>query len=346
MEIERNQLLAELQMVEGGVAPKETVEQSNCFVFRKGEVLTYNDNVACRAKSSLRITGAINANKMLNMLAKWPEETVTFKRTKGQLRFRGRAKRGYFAVEDKIRLEVRDMEKPKKWQKLPTNFGEAISQVVGCAKHGGDSPHLCCVHFTPKWIEACDGVQAGRYKISTPFQKSVLLKRDPARRIADLDMTSISETRNWVHFRNTKGLIVSCHKYVEVYPSKKLTQMFKTKGNPTTLPKGIKGMVDRLKVFIDDDGGSQWLIVEVESSHIKVEGKGAYGSQTERKKIKYKGEPIGFRINPQLFRELSDTYDKCEVSKRTIKIKKGKFQYMASLWVPDDKKEKEKKKKD
>lgn len=338
MEINRELLLNELRTVEGGVNKDETVEQSNCFVFQNGEILTYNDEVFCRTKCCLDITGAINANKMINMLVKWPEETINFEKKKGKLKFQGKAKRGYFKTEDKVTLPVKDVEKPKKWKDLPNELIQAINLVSFCASKGSNSPHLSCIHLTPEWVEACDGEQAGRYLVNTLFKKPVLLKSKAVKWAVNVkEMTSISETDNWVHFKNKAGLVVSCHKYYENYPNERLSAIFESKGSPAKFPKGLKGLSDRLKVFLDDDAENQWLKVEIDSTHIKVTGQGPYGLQSERKKIKYKGKPITFNINPQLFRDLTDKNDKCQISDQVIKIVKGRFKYITSLWIPDEK---------
>jgi len=338
MEVERDKLINELRTVEVGVAPKKTVEQSDCFVFRKGEVMTYNDEVACHTDCSLSITGAIHAETMLRMLMKWPEKTITFKRAAGQLKFKGKGRRGHFKTEDKITLPIQDVETPKKWQEIPKGFIDAITQVSGCYKRSAESPHLCCINFTPKWIEACDGAQAGRCVMATPFKSPTLLKGSAVKQITALYMTHIGFTDNWVHFKaagiwSEAELVISCHVYIDEYPSDDLTAIFKTKASPATLPAGLKEMVDRLTVFADTDA-SQWLEVEVTADYVKVTGQGSQGSQTERKKIKYEGKPVGFRINPQLLRELTDKNDKCSISDKVIKVQKGAFEYITSVWVP------------
>lgn len=342
MELNRKQLLSELKTVEGGIAAKETVAQSKCFVFQNGEVMTYNDEIACRTKSSLNITAAINADKMLEMVTRWPDETIEFKRSKGRLQFKGKAKRGYFKTEDKITLPIADVDTPKKWKKLSPELIEALNLVQGCASQKSEAPQLACVHFTSNWVEATDGIQAGRCSVNTPFKNSTLLNRRSVSQVIALEMNQISASKNWVHFKNADGLIISCHKYPnpEDFMSDRLTDIFKAKGNPGVLPKGIKELVDRLKIFLDDDA-TPWLKVKVNPKYIEVTGEGKYGAQSERKKVKYKGKPIGFSINPQLFRDLADKYDKCEISEKVIKVEKDNFQYVTSLWVTNEKEDEE-----
>jgi hypothetical protein len=339
MKVERDKLLSELQTVVAGLDSEATIQQSNCFVFKSGKVMTYNDDAACRTKCCLSITAAINANKMLGVLEKWPEDEIEFTKEKGKLKFKGYNKRGHFKTEDEITLPTQDIEKPKAWGKLPTNFSEVVGSVLGCASTNIDSPHLTCIHITPKFVEACDGTQAARHRAKMPLKESVLIQKKAVERMLNLEVKEFNVTKNWVHFRNDAGLIVSCHKCFEDYPTDRVTAVFKKKGTPTTLPVGLKKVVDRLKVFIDEGKGAQWLSVSLSPGVAKIKAKGAYGSQTERKKVSYNGKPIGFYINPQLLRQLSDKNDECEVTDSTIKIKKGNFHYLTSLWVPSEEKE-------
>ena len=322
-------------MVEIGLSTQEKLEQSNCFVFQNGEVITYNDEIASRVKSCLPITGAINAKKMLDMLSKSNDDFIEFEFEKGKLFFRGKKKRGFFKIETKILLPTKDVETPKKWKKLPSDFILAIGLVAECSKSIADSIRLACVHFTSKLIEACDGVQAGRYEISIPFDKDILLKGETVKRIAKLKIQEVSITDNWIHFRNEIGLLLSCIIYVDKYPSDRLTEIFRVKGKPSTLPNKLKELTERVRVFLDDDMSTQWLKVELTPTYIQVTGEGKYGKQTERQKIKYEGEPIEFSINPELLRILVEKHDCCRVSSKVIKIEKGKFQYVTSLWIPN-----------
>ena len=346
MKINRDTLLKELRKVEGGLAIKATVEQSDCFVFNKGMVMTYNDQVACSTKCCLSITGAIKAKTMLSTLSTWPFETIQFKMKEGGLAFKGKDAQGILRVEKEIRLPIKDVETPKKWKKLPEEFQEAIELVGGCASKNSASPHLCCIHFASDKMEACDGVQAGRFALSLPFKTSILIQKDSIRCVYDKSImesgpSAVSETKNWVHFKDKHGLLVSCHKHFDDYPTDELTKVFATKGNPAVLPKELKGLVRRLDYYLNDTTASQWLIVRVDSKHIKVTGSGRDGKQTVRTKIKYKGEPIAFNINPNLLQELGRKHDKCQIAKNFIKIKKNKFQYVTSLWVPSEKEEEE-----
>ena len=336
MKVKRSQLLKELHIVEVGIDVKEGVEQSDCFVFTKGRVMTYNDTVACSVACCLKVEGAIKAPKLLDMLNRSNDEEIEFIEDEKKLKYKGKKKRGYFVMQNTITLPFADVTIPTKWKRLPEGFYDAINLVKECA-HKSIATHMNCVHFAPNLIEACDSTQAGRCTIDTPFTKTTLLRKNVVKQVADLRLAGVGFTENWVHFHSKKGgLTISCHEVLDQYPTDKLTAIFQNTGEPTVLPSELKDIVKRTEVFLDD---VNCLEVKIKGDFLKVTGKGPDGSHTEREKIEHEGKDLTFNINPTLLKELSARNDKCEVSENIIKIEKDDFQYVTTLWVAQPVKE-------
>lgn len=335
MNIDRKKLLEELKTVQGGLDKKEGIEQSDCFVFHKGEIMTFNDEMACRTKSSLNIEGVVHGAELLGILQKMKEDTLEVEMDEKELKIKGKGKRGTLHLEKKINLPIDDVEKPETWHKVPTDFLVALNLVKECTSNNSNSPHLICIHFTPKYIEACDGNQAARYEIETPIKKSTLIKKNSIQQLISLGgIKEISETKSWVHFKNDKGLIASCNKYVEDYPTDRITDILKSEGNSIELPKGLNEMLDRLIIFLDskEAGDTAFIEVTLTSEKAIFIAKGAYGSFRENKKVKFKGDEMSFSISPQLLKEIIRRSNKCKVSNKVIKISLENFEYISSIW--------------
>jgi hypothetical protein len=67
--INREEFLRNLESVEPGLSPREILEQSSCFIFQKGWIKTFNDEVACKIKSPLKLEGAVQAAPLLAILS-------------------------------------------------------------------------------------------------------------------------------------------------------------------------------------------------------------------------------------------------------------------------------------
>jgi len=199
------------------------------------------------------------------------------------------------------------------------------------------------IHISPDYLEASDNYQVGRYRTKTGIKNSVLIRRNALKYLTSLDTTEVSETESWLHFKNPSGLILSCRKYVEDYPTDEMTKYLKIKGTKTTLPKGLKDAIDKAEVFSSENLDDNIVTIHLQNGKIKIKGRGVSGWYSELKAIKYRGDEMTFSISPQLLSDLSQNYNDCEITKDKLKVDSGKFSYVTVL-NPIQKKLKKKKK--
>lgn len=334
-QINRSQLLQELELVEPGLAPKEIIDQSSCFIFKDGYVTTYNDEVAATHECCLNIEAAIQAKGLLEILRKLNEDTLTITIEEGELLFKGKGRRLGLTVDAEIRLPIDSIEQPEKWKKLPENFCEALGMVQQCAGKDESRFDLTCVHLAKAWIEACDGLHLMRYSIKTGIKASILVRRTSIRHIVTLGMVGISETTQWVHFKNRGGLILSCRRYVEEYPD--LTGVFEV-GETTsmTLPKGLVEAAERAQVFSSENVADDDVLIELRSGRLMIEGRGLTGWFQEVKKVTFAGAPLKFKISPAMLSELVKAHRECEIGEDKLKVDGDGFVYVTSLGTVED----------
>src|SRR5574343_39778 len=141
MKVSREALLSTLDLVSPGIAAREVFDQCDCYAFTKeGNVVTFNDEVACIQKSPIKIKGAIHGNTLRSILQKMDEETVDIEVDKQNLSIIGNRKRMSIRMERKILLPLKHLDVPKKWNPLPENFGDAVQFVKDCAGKDESKP--------------------------------------------------------------------------------------------------------------------------------------------------------------------------------------------------------------
>ncbi len=342
MKINREELLKQLEATLPGLSTREIIEQSSCFIFKDKTIRTYNDEVACTQKSILDIEGAVQAIPLISILRKLKEDEleIAINKRHTQLLVKGKRRRSGIRMEEDIILPVETVEKPKKWKKLPSNFADSVSIVQSCAGSNESQFVMTCIHICPKWMEACDNHQMTRFRIKTDIAKPMLIRKESLKHIVSMDMTKFSETKSWIHFRNSTGLILSCRHFVENYPMEDITEVMKGfKGKPLTLPKGLKEAVEKAEIFSSESVEGSDIIVDLKPTKFKITGKGTSGWFTETKKSKYKGEPLQFTIPAKLLIELVRQYSKCEVSSTRLKVTGEKFVYITALGIIEEKEE-------
>lgn len=336
--VNRSELLSHLEAVSPGLSAKDILEQSSCFVFRSGQVMTYNDEVACRAPSGLpeEFTGAVAAAPLLNILRKLPEDDVEIEGKETELIVRGKRRESGIKMEANITLPISGVEKPLKhgWRELPGRFSDAISIVQECAGRDQDDFALTCVHITPDYVEATDSFQIARYKLKTGFAKEFLVRRESIKHVLDLGMTHVNETESWVHFKSPASVILSCRRYSENYPA--LAEYMKlTNPKPATLPKGLVSAAENANIFSQENADSNNLLLFLEPGRVRIRGEGVSGWYTEWKKLKYAGASMSFLISPKVLIELVTKHNDCLISSDRLMVDGGGWRYVTSLSSPD-----------
>jgi hypothetical protein len=332
--INRADLVRCLESVAPGLASgQETVEQSSCFVFKKGKILTFNEEVYCATTCDVNgLSGAVRSGPLLAILRALPDKEVEIRPGEGVVTVLGKARRGAIKYETMIGLPVDLVEKPGDWSPLPEEFNEAAELVHKCAGEDRSAFERTCVHFHPKRIEATDNFQLARYGLKfTGHTEPFLLRKESVKAILPLGMTKYSVTDGWCHFTNPSGVLVSCRKWQGDFPD--LSKHFASEGTPVTLPKGLAEAAERALVFSSEDKDSDWITVDLDGTRVKVRGEGVSGWYTETKKAKFDGPPIKFLISPQLLAELVKNHTDCTLTDRLLKVDAGKFKYATVLNV-------------
>lgn len=344
LKADRESLLSRLQSVSPGLSSKDVVEQSSCFVFQGGVVMTYNDEIACRIPLPWKdkdFEGAVRAEPLLKLLGKMKEDEVDLEMKEAGLVVSGIRKKSCIQMEKEILLGISIVDNPEEWHPLHADFADAVELVSSCAGKDESKFHLTCIHLTPKYLETCDQFQMARYRLKTGFEEESLIRCDSMKHVVTFGMTEYSATKNWFHFRNKTGLVLSCRRFLDQYED--LNPLLEVNGAPMVLPKGLAEAVDKASIFSEDNTDSDNIRVEFRPGSLKIKGQGDCGWYTEiRKMPSYKGEAMRFVISPKLLLEITKRHNECEVEAATkkkpgrLRVTVGKFNYVTCLGRVDE----------
>lgn len=333
MLLNRETFLCVLESIKYGLSKREGIQQGNCFIFRQGEICTFNGEICCHAPSSFptELQGAALSEKLLETIRKIKDDELTIEHDDGTLYFSGKGKAFKIRYMPEIVLSFDDIKKPSAWKTLPDMFLEGINTVSCCANPESDHFRLKCVHVHPEWVEACDNLQMARYELITGFEKSFLVRCDGIKQIVSLGMCEYAEDPNWVHFRNPRGVIYSCRRYEEDYPD--LSQ-FLVIENPKeiSLPKELVEIIQIANIYSKDQLDTDFIHLKLKTNKLTITGRGACGDEyKEVSVISYKGPAIEFLISPKLLIELINKHSECQIASDRILIDGGSWKYSALL---------------
>lgn len=333
--VNRELLLQQLESVAPGLSSREIIEQSSCYVFTDGKVITYNDEIACAQACDIGINGAVRSQALLAILRKLAEDELEISEEGGEIIIAGMSKSIGVTREKEIQLPYSSVEAPTKWQDLDEHFIEAIDLVQHCASNDESQFVLTCVHIAPKWVEACDNAQMMRVKINTGVKQSILVRRDSIKHVVTLGMTKFCETETWIHFKNPAGLTLSCRRFVDNYHD--LTNLLEVEGKPITLPKGLGDAADKASVFAAESADEPQVLVELRTGKLRIKGRGASGWYRETKKLKYNGPDLAFYIAPSLLIDITKKYNDALITDGRLRVNGGRWNYVACLSPVEDK---------
>lgn len=333
--INREKFIQQLESVTPGIAEREVIEQSACFVFQGGRVTTFNDEIACRQKCDVGFVAAVRAKPLLGILRKLVEDEIDVELEGGEMKLRGKRKEASIIAELKIHLPIGNVEKPEAWHPLHEDFVEAIELVQHCASSDEAQFMLTCVHITPTHVEACDNSQLTQVKVKTPVAAPIMVRRDSIKHVVTLGMTEIAETESWIHFRNPAGLIFSCRRFVEAYLD--LAPMLQFTGSPIVLPKGLARAADNAAIFSADSADGGAVLVELRPGKLRIKGTGASGWYRETRKVAYEGVPLAFMIAPALLIDITKRYNDAEIAEGRLRVRGGKWTYISCLQAVEEK---------
>lgn len=337
LSVKREDLLAKLEMVKPGLASKEIIEQTSCFVFRDGYVITYNDHITCRCAVDIDFEGAVPAKPFLELLRELRDSVLTLSNGDGRLNITGRpGRKSYLTLQNEILLPLDSLEEPDEWRPLPTDFVDALRMVTLCASRENSANLMTCIHITPKWMEASDNCQIIRYKIKIGTEGRLLARRSALQHLTTFDMTEFGESDLWIHFRNPSGLEFACRKYKEEYFD--LGPLLQVKGEKVQLPEGLVDAAKAAHIFTRDNADHDLVKIELQGTKqgggkIRISGQGIHGGHSEIKLVNYRGSNMSFLIDPELLTMLTK-YGSCEVENNKLKIDGDRFRYVAVLGKP------------
>lgn len=334
--VNRESFLRSLESILPGTSPREVVEQSNTFVFRDGQVMSFNDEIACRTPISglpKSIVGAVPALKLLEILTKFPEDEIGIEGRAEELVINGKGRKTGIRMEAEVLLPIDSIEQPEEWKPVNENFCEALGLVGRCA--GSDESRFVtvCVHIHPKWVEAFDDYHLCRWLLDTGITEATLIRQTSAKALTKSGITEIAETPAWLHFRSPSKLVISCRRYVEDFPD--LSKILKADpGQPIQLPKGLADATDKAKVFSTENENDE-VLVELKGERLRIKGQGLSGWYSEVKKLNYTGPPFSFLVAPDMLAQLVKNYSECLIAPGRLRVNAAEYTYITCLSQPE-----------
>lgn len=329
IQIERKELLSQLDIISPGLAPRDIVEQSSCVVFKDGYVMTFNDEMACRMKTDLKLEGAIQASTLIESLRKMTEEVIEVEIRDTEIVVHGKRRKIGIAREASILLPIESVDTPDEWFDLPEQFCDAVDMVLPCCGKDEQKFNLTCIHLFPKGIDASDNYQYGYYKMKMPLSDDALIRSTTMKHVIPMGVTEIALTQSWVHFRNSRGLVMSCRRWQDEWQD--YSAFLSQEGSPAKFPKALAKAAELAGGISNQNADNNQVTVTLRQGKLKLRAEGVGCWSEEFKKVDYDGPDVAFNIDPGLLQKICNEHNNLEINGRVIIVRSNKYRYVAAL---------------
>lgn len=333
MQVIRGKLLGLLSEASLGLSRKEVIEQSSSFVFSGPDLLTFNDTIMVRTKNLLGFDAAVVATDFMEMISKLPDEELDITMEEGEIRIKGRRREAGLSCMVGGRLPIEHVTRPSVWVPLPTGIAAHLQQVGTVCGNDETMLIMTCIHITPDLIEGCDGFRFCRVTIPTGFPEDVLVPAKAMGQLRELDLTHVSQTRGWVHFKTASEAEVSIRCYHKDYHPGVDSLLAMNNPEKITLPPTLTEILERSEITLTASYDSV-VSVDISNNNMTLSSRKDRGWYKEKKRIEYSGRPLLFQVHPKFFAEILEKTLEVEVDERKMKICVGQTQFSVCLTKP------------
>lgn len=342
MKINSKELQKALDAVKPGIATKEVIEQTSSFVFMDNKIISYNDEICIMSPFEIGgLSGAIKAEEMYNFMKKVKTEEVDFTIEENEVVIKsGRAKVG-FAVVTEILLPIEEeIGQIKKWGALPEKFVDSINMAANTASDDMGNPKLTCVHLVKDgFAEATDNYRVIKCAIgeTLPIKKSTLIPATSLKEVVKLKPTKIAEGNGWTHFKNEKGVTISCRVFNESFVEIDHILGLGGEGTKFTFPENSVDILDKVNAFTK----TQMKDFKMEQVEVSFNGKLLKFEITTntswfKETVPVKGKKeFHFLITPYLLQDILKVSRECAIHQNILKFETADFIYVTSLFVKE-----------
>lgn len=303
MKYDRKKLLRSLDLIRPGVAGRETVEQSDSFVFLKDRIVSFNDEIAVVTPFETGITAAVEAKKFMAYLNRMPDDEISIKLTGNELRVGGKRRNSGFPIQTEIMLPVSEIEEPPdSWRILPDNFLSILDFVSASCSKKQNEPVANSVHIRRNVAEATDRYRLTRVTFSRRVVANpILIPANTIRRLASYEVNEWA-WGEWVHFRNDEGTVYSVRRLAEDFPNVDTVLNKITRDVPIRFPKEIIDILHRSALF-DSIHGMVTLTFEPHRLIVRAESE-SDGWFEEVTPANYNGPELTFSVVNRVLTEI------------------------------------------
>lgn len=274
----------------------------NCVIITDNYIFCDNGRIRIAINFESDINCILAMEKLLKLIQSISEENTTLILKDNQVIVK--------AGKTRVKIKTTSGEKTVidykgfKWNKLPTNFIDALQFCLISASKDMSKEDLLCLNIQKDKIYSCDNYRATEYKLKTKIKDQFLLPFYLAQEIVKFNITHYLLEDGLVHFKSDNDVYFTCRLYGYEYPN--ISPFFDVKGEIITFPDDIKETLKRLEIFSSAQFDADREVEFIISNKILIcKSKDNFGEIEEQIDIDYNSDKdIKFKVHPIFFSQI------------------------------------------
>lgn len=330
----REDVLSLLKTVSAGVSVKEISEQASHIAFYQGYLLANSGELIIRVKSPFPQDWefTVQYGPFSSILSKMPDNEVHIEYTDNVLTVQGKGRKVSFATHQIAMSTHFTVPDKNEWIDIPDSFMDALSLVENCCSGSGDSAVTTCLHFTPKFIEGTDKIQAARYRCKLDIQDSLFIEREAIRKIIHLPFQSYCIAEKYLVLKGKGFIVFVASSSVEEYMN--LSPIFEIEGEQVVFPKTIADAALTAEILSSEDAEQNYVTVSIDGKKMTLTGTGLAGKYTARFKLKKAVGQHRFQIAPKVLVSVVQKSQQVYVAPNRLIVSDKSWAYATSIESP------------
>lgn len=343
MKINSKELLSILSELVPGLASKEVLEQSKCFIFTGGWVCTYNDQIMVQRPFDMEIEEdlIVNAQELLKLLTNMVEQEIDITFDGKKLHIKGKRSKTKIPVQNEIKLPVNDISIPEEMVTVPEDLMEALSFCLFTCGKDTLFPILTCICINGAEVVSSDNIRGTRYTMESEmgFEEDILLPHYVVSNLVKYNVHSVAVETDWIHFFADNDIVFSCRTVEGEFPNTE--PLFEDDDMiEFTLPDTeVLDSLERAQIFSKTGSAlDDHVTLKLSEGAVYITGNSDRGTHTERLKLEEEvEEEIFFSIHPSFLRQIiqRESYTMKQNGSKLL-VEGENFDHVALLYAEDE----------
>jgi len=341
--MKKKEMVEAIGKVDPALKDGKLIEFAGLLIFDGKKLVSYGDDISVSVPLETGFTAAVKADEFSKLIQKIPGDDFEIELKDGQLVISAAGMKAGFSTVEFNEEAIPDwgQEQVKKWSKLTDNFTGNLRFCVFSASNDPSYGVLCNVKVEEEKLVSSDNYRITESILPKKLPKmkqSLLIPRKIALFLSGFDLEKFAITDACAHYQDKTGTVFTHRLIAEEYPD--VSEHLDIEGSELKLPSTLTDALNRAKIIVSSDGGTEQVEVFIEKDKVLIRGEGIDSWIEEPIKHKYDGDALHFVASPEHLVQILSYSNEAVIGENAILFSGVNFRHAVCLFDAEGEEEK------